>query len=554
MTKAVVGACAASLALAAAAPAQTPLPAGQEFRANAYTTGNQGPSRIAVQPNGNFIVVWTSRDQDGSGDGVFARRFFADGSPRGAEFRVNTFTTGHQGAPNVADGADGAFEVVWASTHGGTSHDVFGQRYDAAVGPVGGEFQVNTYTTGRQFLFDFGGAVALDAAGNFVVTWLNAPDWMVDPGDIFGQRFDASGNRMGGEFAVNQSTVGWQDAATVGSDGAGNFVVTSFDRAGHDGSGWGAFARRFNGTTIEPAALTVDSAGNGVLEPGEAVDVRPSWRNLSSSAQAFGGAFSNFTGPAGPTYTTIDPTGDYGTVAAGATASCIDCYAVSVSNPAVRPALHWDAAVLETTSPVVAAKWWLVHVGRSFTDVSTTSPFYPSIETLLHKGITTGCIFGQRNTFCPAAPVTREQMAPLLLLAREGAGYSPAPCTEPPMFADVPVSSWFCRWIEELARRGVVAGCGGGDYCPTLDVSREAMAIFVLITLDPTINPPDCSPPNIYNDVPETSPFCRWIEELANRGAFADCGGGNYCPTSPVTREQMSVFLTATFGLTLYGP
>ena len=35
-----------------------------------------------------------------------------------------------------------------------------------------------------------------------------------------------------------------------------------------------------------------------------------------------------------------------------------------------------------------------------------------------------------------------------------------------PMFADVPASSPFCRWIEELARRGVVTGCGGGNYCP----------------------------------------------------------------------------------------
>jgi hypothetical protein len=33
----------------------------------------------------------------------------------------------------------------------------------------------------------------------------------------------------------------------------------------------------------------------------------------------------------------------------------------------------------------------------------------------------------------------------------------------------------------------------------------------------------------------------------------AGCGNGNYCPANPVTREQMSVFITVTFGLTLYG-
>jgi len=50
------------------------------------------------------------------------------------------------------------------------------------------------------------------------------------------------------------------------------------------------------------------------------------------------------------------------------------------------------------------------------------------------------------------------------------------------------------------------------------------------------------------------SPFCAWIEELANRGIVTGCGGGNYCPTASVTREQMGVFISLTFGLTLYGP
>ena len=76
------------------------------------------------------------------------------------------------------------------------------------------------------------------------------------------------------------------------------------------------------------------------------------------------------------------------------------------------------------------------------------------------------------------------------------------------------------------------------------------MAVFVLRTLDPALNPPACAPPNLFADVPETSPFCRWIEELANRGVVTGCGGGNYCPTASVTREQMSVFLAVTFGLT----
>ena len=79
------------------------------------------------------------------------------------------------------------------------------------------------------------------------------------------------------------------------------------------------------------------------------------------------------------------------------------------------------------------------------------------------------------------------------------------------------------------------------------------MSIFLLRTLDPALNPPACTTP-VFNDVPASSPFCRWIEELVRRGITGGCGGGIYCPPQPVTREQMAVFLSATFGLALYGP
>ena len=85
-------------------------------------------------------------------------------------------------------------------------------------------------------------------------------------------------------------------------------------------------------------------------------------------------------------------------------------------------------------------------------------------------------------------------------------------------------------------------------------MTREQMAIFVLRTLDPNLSPPACGTP-VFNDVPASSPFCRWIEELVRRGVVTGCSTNPplYCPTQPVTREQMGVFLSVTFGLTLYG-
>ena len=525
-------------------------PSGGEFVVNTYTTGYQLSAALAVEANGNFVAVWQDflGNRDGSGSAIFGQRYDASGSRLGSEFQVNTYTTGPQSNPSVSVSPAGGFVVAWTSPGDGSFNGVFARRFDAMGNGVGNDFVVNTYTTGDQY--GFAGQVAHDARGNFVVTWQGFGDGSVN--GSFAQRFSAAGARRGAEFRVNTYTMNDQMLPSVASDSVGNFVV-AWRSTLQDASGYGIFAQRFGG--LGPAALTLDSSGNRVLEPGETVDVRPTWRNFNGAAQTFSGTLTNITGPAGPTYTIVDATGNYGAVANGATAQCTDCYAVAVSNPATRPASHWDASAVESIVPDVQGqqKQWVLHVGRSFTDVSTTSPFYPSIEILLHNGITAGCTYGARNTYCPAAPVTREQMAPFLLLAKEGAGYLPAPC-QVPMFADVPASSGFCRWIEELAQRGIVAGCGGGNYCPTSAVTREQMAVFVLRTLDPALNPPACVPPNIYLDVPETSPFCRWIEELANRGVFADCGGGNYCPTADMTREQMSVFISVTFGLTLYGP
>jgi S-layer family protein len=519
-------------------------PIGSEFVVNTYTTGYQEFGHLAVEANGNFVVVWEDHNnRDGSGSAIFGQRYDASGNRLGSEFQVNSYTTGNQRIPSVSVSPAGGFVVAWSSEFGdGSAYGMFARRFDASGNAVGDDFVVNAYTTGGQGAAL--GAVAHDARGNFVVTWVGQGG--TGSGSL-AQRFNASGARRGVEFRANTNTTFGVFSSSVASDSVGNFVVVWEQR--NYFAGLGAFAQRFGG--LGAAALTVDSPGNQVLEPGETVDVRPTWRNFNGAPQSFSGTLTGITGPAGPTYTITDPAGNYGTVANDATGQCADCYAVSVSNPAMRPAMHWDASAVESIVPDTQGqqKQWLLHVGVSFTDVATASPFYRFIETLLHHGVTSGC---SPTQYCPANATTREQMAVLVLVAKEGTVYVPTACTTP-MFSDVPASNPFCRWIEELARRGVVAGCGGGNYCPGDPVTREQMAVFVLRTLDPTLNPPACGPP-AFTDVPASSPFCRWIEELVRRGVVTGCGGSNYCPATAVTREQMSVFISGTFGLALYGP
>jgi hypothetical protein len=85
---------------------------------------------VDADSDGNFVVVWGS-PQDGAGGGVFGQRYDSSGSPLGAEFRVNSYTTSEQQDPAVGADPSGNFVVVWNSYgQDGSSYGVFGQRYN----------------------------------------------------------------------------------------------------------------------------------------------------------------------------------------------------------------------------------------------------------------------------------------------------------------------------------------------------------------------------------------------------------------------------------------
>ena len=114
-------------------------------------------------------------------------------------------------------------------------------------------------------------------------------------------------------------------------------------------------------------------------------------------------------------------------------------------------------------------------------------------------------------------------------------------------FADVPPTSPFFAFIDRLAALGITGGCGGGNYCPTAPVTREQMAALIIRALG------EFSPPapgaQRFADVPPTNPFFAFIDRLAALGITAGCTSTNYCPADPVTRAQMAVFLVRAFNL-----
>jgi hypothetical protein len=184
---------------------------------------------------------------------------------------------------------------------------------------------------------------------------------------------------------------------------------------------------------------------------------------------------------------------------------------------------------------------------HTFLDVPYNYWAWRWIEGIENAGVNTTCATAG---YCPDAAMTRAEMAIFLLRAKEGGSYTPPACTTA-MFSDVPCSSSYAPWVNELVRRGVTAGCGSGNYCPGNSVTRAQMAVFLLATRQgPGWSPPACTSPT-FLDVPCSSPFAPWVNELVRRGVTAGCGSGNYCPNDMVTRAQMAVFISTNFSLPL---
>jgi Viral BACON domain/S-layer homology domain len=115
-------------------------------------------------------------------------------------------------------------------------------------------------------------------------------------------------------------------------------------------------------------------------------------------------------------------------------------------------------------------------------------------------------------------------------------------------FLDVPSNDPFYNEIGKLSARGVTIGCGNGNYCPTDPVTREQMAAFI-IRAKGEFNPP-APESQRFTDVPPTNTFYAFIDRMAALQITLGCTPDHmqYCPSDPVKREQMAAFIIRGLG------
>ncbi len=201
---------------------------------NSQTKRVQSMPDVASTSLGDSVVVWQSFAQDGRGWGIYGQRFDATGAAVGDEFQVNTTTAGSQTSPAVAMNANGEFVVVWQSPVGadGKGFGVYSQAFDSSANPVGSETLVNVTTKGRQWDPD----VAY-SGDEYTVVWQGRGD-----GDVNGIYARTFADGVGGdEMQVNTHTRGFQGAPVIDANANGKTVV-AWEGKG-DGDVYGIFMR-----------------------------------------------------------------------------------------------------------------------------------------------------------------------------------------------------------------------------------------------------------------------------------------------------------------------
>ncbi|MES1933746.1 VBCS repeat-containing protein [Salinisphaera shabanensis T35B1] len=207
-----------------------------EFKVNDFVEGYQQMPDVAMDADGDFVVVWNSYEESIDGGvlgrrGIYGQRFTSGGYRRGEEFRATKFIgsielglCGFALAPQIGMDALGNFLVGWDCTiqHGDPSRPVDiilqARHFDSEGESQGDVFRLN----GPGFVDQQSTELAMHADGRFEVVWTRGSD--EEDGDVFLQRFAAGGTSEVDRQQVN--TVSGDNARpTIAADAIGNSVV-----------------------------------------------------------------------------------------------------------------------------------------------------------------------------------------------------------------------------------------------------------------------------------------------------------------------------------------
>ncbi len=254
-------------------------------------TDNNGSS-ITHLSGGGYVVTWTDLSgRDGENGGVYAQIYDSEGAKVGSEFQVNTTTSGNQWSMSVAGLNDGGFVISWQSPNSGGSRQINGQIYDSSGNKVGSELTfaniggnpsvsgfsnggfvavwdsgfANNGVAGTVFNSSYNSVATFTTSGAYpsmprVATLTNGNFFVIFDGaggQIKGQLFDSSANKIGGEISISSGSGGYNEYPHVTAIENGKFVVSFME-------GQNVFKRQYdaNGNAEENATQLYSNSSN----------------------------------------------------------------------------------------------------------------------------------------------------------------------------------------------------------------------------------------------------------------------------------------------------
>lgn len=249
----------------------TPGTATDQLVNSGHTNGNQSNPAVAMDANGNFVIVWS--DNNGGipiNYDVYAQAYTKSGAPIGSAVKINSMDNKITPLADIsidfngpASGSQTDFVVVWQYSADGeflTSNDIhmrrmqvdFIQRFEPTF--TSDELTVGTDTERNQDKPQ----VAMNTDGEFIVTWSGASSTHRTD-QIWYQAYDSEGNHVGESTQVNSTNVTGIATPHIASDKKDrtrfddterNYVIVYQGDTVDDASG--IFARQVNCSDADP--------------------------------------------------------------------------------------------------------------------------------------------------------------------------------------------------------------------------------------------------------------------------------------------------------------
>jgi len=170
---------------------------------------------IAMYKNGNYIITWLSWENGNYA--IYAQQFSSDGSKTGQIFKI--IDCG-ENAPSIGVGEDNNFLIAWIDTRNGI-YDVFAQKYKYNGSKIDEKLRINEVQGSARYF----PSIAVDNNGNFIIGWL---DWRNGQRDVYAQLYNSTGMKVNNNFKVNESAVNWFSSdfnLSIGVNNIGNIII-----------------------------------------------------------------------------------------------------------------------------------------------------------------------------------------------------------------------------------------------------------------------------------------------------------------------------------------